>query len=56
MASALADPVSASVTRASQEDMRGIEKSNNGDVIYLDFATAFAKVDHGILLNKLQKI
>ena len=32
------------------------EKSNNVDVIYLDFATSFDKVDHGILLNKLKKI
>ena len=33
-----------------------LEKSNNVDVIYLDFATAFFKVDHRILLNKLKKI
>ena len=33
-----------------------MEKSNNVDVIYLDFAKAFDKVDHGILLNKLKKI
>ena len=33
-----------------------MEKSNNVDVIYLDFAKAFDKFDHGILLNKLQKI
>ena len=32
-----------------------LEKSNNVDVIYLDFAKAFDKVDHGILLNKLKK-
>ena len=32
------------------------EKSNNVDVIYLDFAKAFDEVDHGILLNKLKKI
>ena len=33
-----------------------LEKSNNVDVIYLDFAKAFDKVNHGILLNKLKKI
>ena len=32
-----------------------LEKSNNVYVIYLDFAKAFDKVDHGILLNKLKK-
>ena len=32
-----------------------LEKSINVDVIYLDFAKAFDKVDHGILLNKLKK-
>ena len=33
-----------------------MEKSNNIDVIYLDFAKAFDKVNYGILLNKLKKI
>ena len=31
-----------------------LEKSNNVDVIYLAFAKAFDKVDHGILLKKLK--
>ena len=33
-----------------------LKKSNNVDVIYLDFAKAFDKFEHGILLNKLKKI
>ena len=33
-----------------------LEKSNNVDVIYVDFAKAFDKVDHGIFPNKLKKI
>ena len=33
-----------------------LEKSNNVDVIYLDFAKSFDKVDQGILLNKLKTI
>ena len=33
-----------------------LEKSNNVDVIYLDFTKAFDKVDNGILLHKLNKI
>ena len=32
-----------------------LEKSNNVDVIFLDFAKAFDKVDQGILLNKPKK-
>ena len=35
-------------TGASQQDLEELEKSNNVDVIYLDFAKAFDKVDHGI--------
>ena len=30
--------------------------SNNVDVIYIDFAKAFDKIDHCTLLNKLKKI
>ena len=33
-----------------------LEKPNNVDVIYLNFAKAFGKVDQCILLNKLNKI
>ena len=33
-----------------------LEKSNNVNVIYWDFAKVFDKVNHGILLNKLKKI
>ena len=33
-----------------------LEKSNNVDIIYLEFAKAFDKVVDGILLNKLKKI
>ena len=33
-----------------------LEKTKNVDVTYLDFAIAFEKVDHGILLNKLKII
>ena len=36
--------------------LKELEKSNNVDIIYFDFAKAFDKVDHGILLNKLNKI
>ena len=33
--------------------LKELEKSNNVNVINLDFAKASDKVDHGILLNKL---
>ena len=36
--------------------LQELEKANNVDVIYLDFAKAFGKVDRGILLNKVEKI
>ena len=34
--------------------LENIREGNNADVIYLDFAKAFDKVDHGILLHKLR--
>ena len=33
-----------------------LEKGNGVDVIYLDFAKAFDKLDHGVTLDKLQKL
>ena len=33
-----------------------LESNNSADVIYLDFAKAFDKVDHGILLHKLKAL
>ena len=35
--------------------IEGLEDGSDVDVIYLDFAKAFDKVHHGILLNKLSK-
>ena len=45
MASALEDPASPSYHNKILEEL---EKSNNVDVIYLYFAKAFDRVDHGI--------
>ena len=40
---------------AHQESLvQDISKGTNLDVIYLDFAKAFDKVDHGLLLHKLR--
>ena len=39
--------------REHHEILDEVKKSNSGDVIYLDVAPVFDKVDHGILLNKL---
>ena len=36
--------------------IEGLEDGSDVDVIYLDFAKAFDKVHHGILLNKLRKL
>ena len=33
-----------------------LETGQNVDVIYLDFAKAFDKVDHGVLLHKLNSL
>ena len=55
MVSPLADPASPSCWSITTTYIDELEKSNNVDVIYLDFAKACDKVDHGILLNKLKK-
>ena len=55
MAYALADPASPSYWSITTRYIKELEKSNNVHVIYLDFAKAFDKVDHGILLSKLKK-
>ena len=50
MASALADPASPmQLLEHHNKVLKELEKSNNVDVIYLDFPKAFDKVDHGIL-------
>ena len=38
------------------EILKALEQGENIDSIYTDFAKAFDKVDHGILLNKLKKM
>ena len=35
--------------------MRGLLSGSDTDAIYLDFAKAFDKVDHRLLIDKLQK-
>lgn len=39
-----------------EDILKGIQEGNNTDVIYLDFAKAFDKVDHGVLLHKLRDL
>ena len=36
--------------------LKAMEEGANVDAIYLDFAKAFDKVDHGLLLHKLKKV
>lgn len=33
-----------------------LEERHNADVVYLDFEKAFDKADHGVLMQKLEKI
>lgn len=37
-----------------EEVLTALEHNKNLDIIYLDFAKAYDKVDHGILLNKVK--
>ena len=36
--------------------LQAMEEGSNVDAVYLDFAKAFDKVDHGLLLHKLKKM
>ena len=56
MAFDLADPASPMLLEHHNKILEKLEKSHNVDVINWDFANAFDKADHGILLNKLKKI
>ena len=56
MASAPADPPFPNYCMEHHEILEELEKSNNVGVFSLDISKAFNKVDHGILLNKLQRI
>ena len=49
-----ADPASPRNWRIATRE-RNCKRQTMFDVIYLDFAKAFAKIDRGILLNKLKK-
>ena len=55
MASALADPACPNYWSIKTKCQRNW-KSQNVDVIYLDYAKAFDKVDHRKYLNKLKKV
>ena len=49
-------PATLSQLLQHQDDiLKALESGYNLDCIYLDFAKAYDKVDHGILLNKLKK-
>jgi len=45
-----------STTRNYDTILNLVEEGNNFDVIYLDFAKAFDKIDHGILSHKLKHL
>ena len=36
--------------------LQNLEKKENIDVIYLDFAKAFDRVDHSVLLSKIKAL
>ena len=57
MASALSDSTGASYPQLLEHHnmiLEELDKSNNVDVIYLDFAKAFEKVDHSITEQTLK--
>ena len=39
-----------------EEILKSLEDGNNVDCVYLDFAKAYDKVDHGVLLHKLKQV
>ena len=54
MAFGQAAPASHNYYLTMKKIIEGLENKNPVDVVYLDFAKAFDKVDHGILLHKLR--